>query len=109
MIYGAYFHSLMNYGVIFWDNSSYSNKVLKLHKTVVKILTGSMSRDTGHDLFKNLNILTLLSKYIFPLLRLVVRNRDQYMFNSEIHGRNTRQITNFHQPISNLSVSILDS
>jgi len=26
------------------------------------------------------------------------------MFNSEIHGRNTRQIKNFHQPISNLSL-----
>jgi len=26
------------------------------------------------------------------------------MFNSEIHGRNTRQIKNFHQPMSNLSL-----
>jgi hypothetical protein len=59
MIYCAYFHSQMNHGIIFWGNSSYSNKVFKLHKTVVRILTGSMSRDSGHDLFKNL-------KFLFP-------------------------------------------
>jgi len=40
-----------------------------------------MSRDPGHDLFKNLNILTLPSQYIFTLLRFVIMSHDQYMFN----------------------------
>ena len=43
-------------------------------------------------------------KYIVSLLCFVITNCDQYMFNSEMHGRNTRQIKNFHQPISNLSL-----
>ena len=63
-----------------------------------------MSTDSGHDSFKNLNILTLSSQYIFSLLRFVITNHDQYMFNSEMHGRKARQITIFHQPISNLSL-----
>jgi len=41
---------------------------------------------------------------IFLLLCFVITTCDQYMFNSEIHRRNNRQITNFHQPISNLSL-----
>ena len=95
-IYYAYCHSLMNYGIIFWSNSNYSGKVFKLQKRVVRIRPGSVSKDSGHDLFKNLNILTLLSQYISSLLHFVITNRDQYMFNSEIHGRNTRQIIHFH-------------
>ena len=55
-------------------------------------------------LFKNLNILTLPSQFIFLLLCFVIITCDQYMFDSEIHRRNTRHITNFHQPISNLSL-----
>jgi len=61
-----------------------------------------MSRDSCRDLFKNVTILTLPSQYIFSLICFVINNRDQYMFYSGIHGRNTRQITNFRQPISNL-------
>jgi len=81
MIYCAYSHLLMNYGIIFWGNSSYSSKVFKLQTRTVRIHTGTMSRDPGHDLYKNLNILTLPSQYIFSLLRFVITNRDQCMFN----------------------------
>jgi hypothetical protein len=63
-----------------------------------------MSRDSCRDLFKNLTILTLPSQYIFSLICFVITNRDQYMFYSGIHGRNTRQITNFRQLILNLSL-----
>jgi len=43
MIYYAYCHSRVNYGIIFWGNSSYSNKDFKLQKRVVRICTGSMN------------------------------------------------------------------
>jgi hypothetical protein len=104
MIYYTYFLSLMNYGIIFWGNSSYSSKVFKLQKRIVRIITGSMSSNLCHDLFKILNILTLPSQYVFLLLFFVITTCDQYVFNSEIHRRNTRQITHFHQPILNLSL-----
>ena len=93
--YYAYFHSLMNYGIIFWGNSSYSDKVFKLQKRIVILLAGSMTRDSSHYLFKNLNILTLPSQYIFSLSRFVITSHDQYTFNSEIRGRNTRQLQIF--------------
>ena len=62
MIYNANLRSLMNYGTTFWGNSSYCNKVFKMQKRVVKIITGSMS----HDLFKNLNILLFHLNIFFP-------------------------------------------
>jgi hypothetical protein len=104
MVYCTHFLSLMNYGIIFWGNSSYSNKVFKLKKRVVRIITSSVGSDSCYDLFKNLKIFTLPSQYMFLLLCFVITPFYQYMFNSEINGRSTRQITNFHQPISNLSL-----
>jgi hypothetical protein len=94
----------MNYGIICWHNSSYGNKVFKLQKRNVSITVGSISRDSCHDLFKILIFSLLHLKYIVSLLCFVITNRDQCMCNSVVHGRNTKQIKNFHQPISNLSL-----
>jgi len=52
MIYYTYFLSLVNYGIIFWGSSSCSNKVFKLQKRVVRIMTGSMSSDSCHGYLK---------------------------------------------------------
>ena len=41
MIYYAYFHSVINYGIIFWRNSSESNKIFLAQKKIVRIMTGS--------------------------------------------------------------------
>ena len=30
MVYHFYFHSLINYGIIFWGNSSYNDSIFKL-------------------------------------------------------------------------------
>lgn len=72
-----------DYGIIFWGNSGYNHEVFKLQR-VVRIITGSRSRDSCCGLFKNINILTLPSEYFFSLLCLVTANRDQFMINSEI-------------------------
>jgi hypothetical protein len=56
------------------------------------------------ELFKNLNILPIHSQYIFSLLSVaVVKNKDQYKSNQEVHSTNTRYSTNLHPPISNLA------
>jgi hypothetical protein len=77
MIYYAHFHSIMNYGIIFWCNSSYSINIFRLQKKAIRIITNSRSRDSCRDLFQTLNILPLQSQYIFSLLRFVVKNMEQ--------------------------------
>jgi hypothetical protein len=34
-IYHSYFHSVMTYGLIYWGNSSYAEKVFKMQKRVI--------------------------------------------------------------------------
>jgi hypothetical protein len=104
MIYFSYFHSVMAYGIIFWGNSSYSIHIFGLQNRVIRILTNSISRDSCRELFKKLKILPLKSQYIFSLLLFVVKNREQFKFNSEIHNINTRYNNNFHYPICNLTL-----
>ena len=61
-------------------------------------------RDSCREYFKLLNILPLSSQYIFSLLLLVVNNKNQFQMNSEIHNINTRNNSDFYQPLSLLTV-----
>jgi len=70
MIYYSCFHSIMNYGLIFCGNSSYSSKTFGMLKGVVRIIVGCRSRDSCQNLFKKVKILPLKSQYIFSLLLL---------------------------------------
>jgi hypothetical protein len=77
MVYYAYFHSIVNYGLIFWGNSSHSVKIFKIQKNIIRILTGCRGRDSCRDLFKKLKILPLQSQYILSLLLFVVDNKNK--------------------------------
>jgi hypothetical protein len=68
MIYYAYFHSVMNYGIICWDNSSYSINIFRLQKNAIRISTNSRSRDSCRDLFKTKNSSPSISIYIFFIM-----------------------------------------
>jgi len=48
-------------------------------------------------------ILPLPSQIIFSLHFFVIKNRNQYTVNSKTHYINTRQHSNFHQPLPTLS------
>jgi hypothetical protein len=56
MIYFAYVHSVMSYGIIFWGNQPHSERVFKIQKGVIRIITNSRTRDSCRDLFKKLEI-----------------------------------------------------
>jgi hypothetical protein len=40
MVYCSYFHSIMNYGLIFWGNSCHSNIIFRLQKKAIRIIMG---------------------------------------------------------------------
>jgi hypothetical protein len=40
LIYIAYFHSIMSYGVYFWENSSDSKIVFNIQKKIIRIMAG---------------------------------------------------------------------
>jgi hypothetical protein len=61
MVYFAYIHSIMSFGIIFGGNQPYS-EILKLQKRVIRIITYSRTRDLCRELFKRLEILPLYSQ-----------------------------------------------
>jgi len=104
MIYFAYIHSLLGYGVGFWGNYTESVKLFKLQKRAIKLMTGTNVRTFCRPLFPMLGIMTLPSHYIFSLMRFMSRNLKFYTFNSTVHNYNTRNRILLHDPSSLLTI-----
>jgi hypothetical protein len=98
---------LVTCGIIVWRNSSYSNKVFKLQKRIVGIIQVQWVEIHVVNYLKIL-IFSHSSMSYFALLCFFHANEYQYIFNSGMHGRNTRQNANFRQPILNIIVSKTD-
>jgi hypothetical protein len=62
MVYHAYFHSIMNYGIIFWGNSSHNINIFRLQKKVIRIITNTRNRNSRRQLFKTLKLLPFQSQ-----------------------------------------------
>jgi hypothetical protein len=86
----------MTYGVIFWGNSSYAERVFKMQKRAIRLIKGCGKRDTCREYFREMNILPLRSQYIFSLMMFVVKNRGLFNINKDCHEVETRQLMNIH-------------
>ena len=78
--------------------------IFKIQKRIIRIITNTGSRDSCLQIFKQLQILSLPSQYIFSLLVFVNKNRVIFQSNSEIHDWNTRFNYNLHSPSTNLTL-----
>jgi hypothetical protein len=103
IIYYSYVHSIITYRIILGGNSPHNSDIFKIQKRIIRIMTKS-SRDSCRHLFKRLEILPLQSQYIFFVLLFVVKNRDLYSNNQEIHNINTRSNINLYLPMCNLTL-----
>ena len=104
MVYFSTVHSITSYGSIFWGISTHSKIVFKIQKRIIKIITNSDNKASCQDLFKKLYSLPLQSQYIFSLLIFVVKNKDFFKTNSEVHSFNTRSNCDLYIPVANLTV-----
>jgi hypothetical protein len=69
------YHSVMTYGLIYWRNSSHAEMVFKLQKRGMRLMMGHGYRESCRDVFKEINIQPLKSKYIYSLIMFVIKNR----------------------------------
>ena len=104
MIYFAYFHSIMSYGLIFWGNSYHSMCIFRLQKRVIRIMVGVGYKDPCRKIFSSLKILPLPSLYIFSVLMFVVNNWEMVTKNSDAYSITTRNISNLYLPSAKLSI-----
>ena len=102
-IYFAYFHSIMQYGIILGGNSSNSRRIFTLQKKLIRIMVSAHTRTPCRSLFKNLEILPVPWQYIFSLMNFLVDNQENFKTNSSVHSINTRNKDHFHRPFTNLS------
>ena len=102
MIYYAYVHSILSYGIIFCGNSTHTNLIFKIQKRIIRIITKARNKDSCRPLFRQLNILPLYSQYVLSVSVFVIKNLDIFKFNCAIHNINTRHALDLHPPTNNL-------
>ena len=54
MVYFAYVHPILSFGIIFWGNQPHGEKIFKKQKGAVRIITHSKMSDSCRELFKRL-------------------------------------------------------
>jgi hypothetical protein len=64
MDYFASFHSLLQYGIIIWGNSTHVHQIFKLQR-VARVMSGVGPRSLCRSLFGKLNILPIACQYNF--------------------------------------------
>lgn len=94
-LYFANVQSILEYGIIFWGNSSKSIKIFRLQKKIIRIIKGKDKLSHCRPLFKELNLMTFPSLYIYHTILFVMQNVN-IKLNSEVHKHNTRGQSNLH-------------
>jgi hypothetical protein len=64
-------------------------RILRIQKQVIRSMVGVSARTSCRQLFKELNILTLVSLYIMEVICYVRKHRQFVDLNSNIHAHNT--------------------
>jgi hypothetical protein len=64
---------------------------------------GFRIRDSHREYFKKLNVLPLQLLCVLSLVLFVIDNKNQFAANSDIHSINTKNKSNFLQPLSILT------
>ena len=103
IVYHCTFNSVINYGLPFWGISPHCKHIFMLQKRIVRIMLGCRRLTSCGNLFRKLKILPFSCQYILSITMFIVKNKHQFITNSEFHNINTRQHSNFHQPAPNLT------
>ena len=69
------FFAITSYGIIFWGSSSHANKVFRLQKKIIRIITNTRPRDSCKEVFKSMEIMTLYSQNIYSLVLYTINNK----------------------------------
>jgi hypothetical protein len=101
--YFAYFHSQINYGIIFWESSTNICTVFLLQKRIIRIMMGVEPRYLCKGLFRKLDKLPVTCLCIFSVMMFVVNNRENFQSSLLLYGINMRHKNQLHRPTANLT------
>ena len=95
----------MEFGIMFWGASAESRKVFLFQKRILRVMTGSPPRATCRTLFCKLDILTMVAQYVLSLMKFLASNQELFIFNTSVHGINTRTSSKLHIPSVRLKLN----
>ena len=118
MLYYSFVYPYLYYGIVFWGGTARIrfNKVYKLQKRAVRVITGSGYLDHTAPLFKSHFLLKLPDVYSFEIGKFMYNDQHaRNIFNltprSSVHHHNTRRLNQLSVPLihTNLAANFLKS
>ena len=88
--YYALFHSKMSYAILVWGHACNTSLIFGLQRKAIRIMQGLKYRDDCRSSFRDLQILTLPSLYIFENLIYIKKHINLYKQHIDIHSHDTR-------------------
>lgn len=98
LVYFSYFHSVMSYGILLWGKAADIQVIFVLQKRAVRAIYKMKSRDSLRQKFKEINILTVISQYIYENLLYTHKNMAFFKKKSDVHSINTRNKNKLYIP-----------
>jgi len=97
-IYFTKFHSLLQFGILFWGGAGgeLTTGIPRIQKRVIRSTVAVSARTSCRQLFKELNILTLVSLYIMEVICYARKHHQFVDLNSNIHVHNTWRKKDIH-------------
>lgn len=102
LVYFSYFHSLMTYGILLWGHAADIKSIFVLQKRAIRAIYKLRPRTSLKEKFKEIDILTLASQYIYENLLYVKKNIGLFRKNSDRHAVNTRNKNKLCSHVSRL-------
>ena len=101
--YYAFFHSHLLYGILLWGNSAGAQTVFKWQKKAIRVLRGLPDTVSCRPLFKDMQIMTVPSMYIYSCLMYIKENLESFNTRNNFHLYNTRYKDDLNTPHLRLS------
>lgn len=112
------FQSQISYGILLWGNATDWIKIFRMQKRAIRAITRTPYTETCRHIFKNLNILTLPSLFIYHCLYYIKTNEQNFSKQNTLHLYDTRnrndliipqhRLTLTHKSFINLSVKLFN-
>jgi len=105
-IYFTKFHALLRSGILFWGGIGVelSIRIFRIQKRVIRLLAGVSPRTSCRQPFKEWNILTVASLYIFEVTCFIRKYCQSLEQNTQVHQHNTRRKLDLHVKMQNTEV-----
>lgn len=78
LVYFSNFHNIMSYGILVWGKAADIQTIFVLQKRAIRAVYNMMPRDSLRDHFKEIDVLTMASQYIYENILYALKNIDSF-------------------------------